>query len=717
MYKGKTKKFKDTIHGYIEIPDIIVSEIIDTALFQRLRYVEQTSMRPLYPAARHDRFIHSLGVYWLGKRAFTCFRNNAEKVLAEGENPPNEAWWDRQELLFNIGCLMHDCAHAAFSHTLEELYMLQKVTLEKDEAGCSKDNVLFRLDYELLKKCVNFDVDFKKDFLPNPEQAIVGKGVGAPHEKMSAFCVLSEYKKAIGRVAEKMTHDNSDGESKAKILLTDKDFVFIARMIIGCKFSDTESDYGSLKNCIIAMLNSTSIDVDGLDYIVRDAYMSGIDNFSIDYQRLLSSYTIFPVQTYENMEVKYNGAKLTGVWLKDGKFKFDMLKRGAKLKGKLLIEGSISEKDYSLFDENKQSGQINALQTQVFSQVSIENSIRDVSLLLKESCRLDGEFTGTIEKASRVISGVEENPLQGGRLEYRLGYEKNSLSIIQSTVEARNHEYLWVYTHPKVLYSSNYLQLQMLRDSAKFLCCKYHIKEVKFKESKLDFSQCEKCSYINKNRPKQITSEEDFILYILGFETFFTDKEDDKYSKLRKLGFHFFRTSDDDLNSLFKRIKLENCEEGTVKSDELEADFNEFFARKHRVALWKSFVEYDMFMRQYDVNKTLQELCKRAAARTSIYKNNFGTPSSEECKIFEKHGMKDVLIIRADVKTKQLNPNDTFIVFQNQALRLYEVFDRAILKEKLSKEFYYIFARMDKRMEKDDICALIGELERLESGT
>lgn len=67
VYKGKVKKFRDTIHGYIEIPDIIVSCIIDTEQFQRLRYIEQTSMRPLYPAARHDRFIHSLGVYWLGK--------------------------------------------------------------------------------------------------------------------------------------------------------------------------------------------------------------------------------------------------------------------------------------------------------------------------------------------------------------------------------------------------------------------------------------------------------------------------------------------------------------------------------------------------------------------------------------------------------------------------------------------------------------------------
>ena len=57
---SNVKIFRDTIHGYIEIEKDIVNSIIDTALFQRLRRIEQTSMRCLYPAARHDRFIHAI---------------------------------------------------------------------------------------------------------------------------------------------------------------------------------------------------------------------------------------------------------------------------------------------------------------------------------------------------------------------------------------------------------------------------------------------------------------------------------------------------------------------------------------------------------------------------------------------------------------------------------------------------------------------------------
>ena len=61
-----TKQFKDPIYGYVEIPRNYVSEIIDTAEFQRLRRIIQTSYSPLYPSAIHNRFVHSIGVYHLG---------------------------------------------------------------------------------------------------------------------------------------------------------------------------------------------------------------------------------------------------------------------------------------------------------------------------------------------------------------------------------------------------------------------------------------------------------------------------------------------------------------------------------------------------------------------------------------------------------------------------------------------------------------------------
>ena len=60
------KRFKDPIYGYIDIEQKIISEIVDTAGFQRLRNIIQTSYAPLYSSAVHNRFVHSLGVYHLG---------------------------------------------------------------------------------------------------------------------------------------------------------------------------------------------------------------------------------------------------------------------------------------------------------------------------------------------------------------------------------------------------------------------------------------------------------------------------------------------------------------------------------------------------------------------------------------------------------------------------------------------------------------------------
>ena len=57
---------KDPIYGYVYIPVEYMTDIIDTAEFQRLRRIMQTSYSPLYSSAIHNRFVHSIGVFYLG---------------------------------------------------------------------------------------------------------------------------------------------------------------------------------------------------------------------------------------------------------------------------------------------------------------------------------------------------------------------------------------------------------------------------------------------------------------------------------------------------------------------------------------------------------------------------------------------------------------------------------------------------------------------------
>jgi HD superfamily phosphohydrolase len=87
---NKEKIFRDPIYGYISIPEKYCKAFIDTPIFQRLRRIEQTSMRVLFPSSRHDRFVHSIGVYYLGQLAFSYIRKNSEEFFKESIK--NDDW-------------------------------------------------------------------------------------------------------------------------------------------------------------------------------------------------------------------------------------------------------------------------------------------------------------------------------------------------------------------------------------------------------------------------------------------------------------------------------------------------------------------------------------------------------------------------------------------------------------------------------------------------
>jgi uncharacterized protein len=92
--------------------DETATRIIDTAAFQRLRYIRQLGLAHLvYPGATHTRFDHALGVYHLAVTALRLLRDRVRL--------PEEAW--KGEELVPYAALLHDIGHYAFSHALEEL--------------------------------------------------------------------------------------------------------------------------------------------------------------------------------------------------------------------------------------------------------------------------------------------------------------------------------------------------------------------------------------------------------------------------------------------------------------------------------------------------------------------------------------------------------------------------------------------------------------------
>jgi HD superfamily phosphohydrolase len=108
---GSDKLVRDPLWESISLDPTAV-RIVDTAEFQRLRYIRQLGHAFLvYPGATHTRFDHALGVYHLTKTAL--------RHLHERGGVPPEAW--EGEELVPYAALLHDIGHYAYSHALEEL--------------------------------------------------------------------------------------------------------------------------------------------------------------------------------------------------------------------------------------------------------------------------------------------------------------------------------------------------------------------------------------------------------------------------------------------------------------------------------------------------------------------------------------------------------------------------------------------------------------------
>ncbi len=100
---------RDPVHGSIHI---LAEEapIIRAPFFQRLRNIKQLGFSEyVFPGATHTRFIHSIGVMYIGQRAF-------EKLFG-GHKQTSDLL--RLKQTFKMGCLLHDIGHAPLSHTTE----------------------------------------------------------------------------------------------------------------------------------------------------------------------------------------------------------------------------------------------------------------------------------------------------------------------------------------------------------------------------------------------------------------------------------------------------------------------------------------------------------------------------------------------------------------------------------------------------------------------
>lgn len=99
---SEERRVRDPIHGFIRLSSD-EAEIVETAVFQRLRGIRQLAMANMvYPGALHTRFDHTLGVFHVTGLLCDVFK-----------------FPDEDKRLVRLSALLHDLGHGPFSHVSE----------------------------------------------------------------------------------------------------------------------------------------------------------------------------------------------------------------------------------------------------------------------------------------------------------------------------------------------------------------------------------------------------------------------------------------------------------------------------------------------------------------------------------------------------------------------------------------------------------------------
>jgi uncharacterized protein len=102
---------RDPVWNNIRVDELTL-KLVDTEVFQRLRYVRQLGWTYLvYPGATHSRFEHALGTHHLSRRTLA--------LLSEAEDSTSIGEID--QAIVRSAALLHDVGHYPFSHALEEI--------------------------------------------------------------------------------------------------------------------------------------------------------------------------------------------------------------------------------------------------------------------------------------------------------------------------------------------------------------------------------------------------------------------------------------------------------------------------------------------------------------------------------------------------------------------------------------------------------------------
>lgn len=280
-FGSKITQIMDPVHGGIGILQH-ESHCIDHPLFQRLRYILQNDVANyVFPGATHTRFNHSLGAMHLAGK---LFRSLVDQYIGEASDEFALTDQHREAIYyiytcFRLAALLHDTGHFPFSHEFEQSAAIKKLLHDKtilqdfwqksDLYNKYANNSLTKTEFELSHEDYSLAVAYK-----------ILASVNSKHRlPVEIDDVLS--------LMESFSGKNSDKWENVAICLFE--------VFEGNNKTSSKYDRNFIANSIrdyFAMMISGEVDVDKMDYLLRDSYFSGAKYGIYNADHLISTLRI-----------------------------------------------------------------------------------------------------------------------------------------------------------------------------------------------------------------------------------------------------------------------------------------------------------------------------------------------------------------------------------------------------------------------------------------